>query len=109
MSLLVQKSPPGGVSVRGEKSGRFREFNLQKIFLKTRFDRKYLGSLPGIGSFANPNSSVMVNSNLTLKRMLFSFVFLLYLRLKLVETGRKYLSMMPDSQKEKYFFHLCLR
>ena len=26
----------------------------------------------------------------------------------LVKNGRKYLSLMPDSQKEKYCFHLCL-
>ena len=48
---------------RGGKSGRFREFNSQKIFKKTRFDRKYLGKHHGIGSFVNQNSSVMVNSN----------------------------------------------
>ena len=29
---------------RGGKSGRFREFDSQKIFSKTRFDRKYLGN-----------------------------------------------------------------
>ena len=43
------------VSFRGGKSGRFREFNSQKIFSKTRFDRKYLGKHRGIGSFANQN------------------------------------------------------
>ena len=35
----------------------------QKIFSKTRFDRKYLGKHHGIGSFVNQNSIVMVNSN----------------------------------------------
>ena len=45
------------------KSGRFHEFNSQKIFLKIKFDRKYLGKHHGIGSFVNQNSSVMVNSN----------------------------------------------
>ena len=39
--------------------------------------------------------------------MLFSFVFILDLRLKpCPKNGRKYLSLMPDSQKEKYFFPL---
>ena len=51
------------LTARGGKSGRFREFNSQKIFSKTRFDRKYLGKHNGIGSFANQNSSVMVNLN----------------------------------------------
>ena len=64
------------------KSGRFREFNSQKIFSKTSFDRKYLGKYHGIGYFANQNSSKMVNSNNGLKKMAFSFVFLLYLKLK---------------------------
>ena len=67
---------------RGGKSGRFREFNSQKIFSKTRFDRKYLGKYHGIGSFANQNPSKMVHSNIVLKKMAFSSVFLLYLRLK---------------------------
>ena len=44
-----------------KKSDRFREFNSQKIFSKTRFDRKYMGKHHGIGSFANQNSSEMVN------------------------------------------------
>ena len=48
---------------RGRKSGRFREFNSQKTFSKTRLDRKYLGKHHGIGSFANQNSGVMINSN----------------------------------------------
>ena len=26
---------------------------------------------------------------------------------KLVKNGRKYLSLMPNLQKEKYFYHLC--
>ena len=55
----------------GGKSGRFRKFNSQKIFSKTWFDRKY---------FENQNSSRMVKSKL--KKVAFSFVFVLYLRLK---------------------------
>ena len=31
-----------------KKSGRFREFNSQKIFSKTRFDKQYLGKHHGI-------------------------------------------------------------
>ena len=54
---------------RGGKSGRFREFNSQKIFSKTRFDRKYLGKYHGIGSFPNQNSSIMVNSKKVMKKM----------------------------------------
>ena len=49
--------------IRGGKSGRFCEFNSQKIISKTRFGRKYLGKHHGIGSFANENSSAMVDSN----------------------------------------------
>ena len=67
---------------RGGKSGRFREFNSQKIFSKTRFDRKYLGKYHDIRSFANQNSSVMLNSSRQLKKMPFSIVFILSLRLK---------------------------
>ena len=67
---------------RGGKSGRFCEFNSQKIFSKTRFDTKYLGKHHGIWSFANQNSRAMINSTKALKRMQFSFVFILYLRLK---------------------------
>ena len=67
---------------RGGKSGRFREFNSQKIFSKTRFDRKYLGKYHDIRSFANKNSSVMLNSSRQLKKMPFSIVFILSLRLK---------------------------
>ena len=92
-----------GVVCRGGKSGRFHEYNSQKIFSKTRFDRKYLGKHYRIGSFPNQNSCVMVNSNQALKIMRF---FILYSRLNLVKTCkrcRKYLSLMPDSQKEKYF------
>ena len=63
------------------KSGRFREFNSQKIFSKTRFDRKYLGRHHGIGYFATQNSSVMVNRNQALKRMQYLFVLIMYLRL----------------------------
>ena len=70
------------VEVRGGKSGIFREFNSQKIISKTRFDRKYLVKYHWIGSFANQTSSKMVNSNMVLKKMAFSFVFILYLRLK---------------------------
>ena len=51
------------MTLRGEKSGRFHEFNLQKMVSKTRFNRKYLGKHHGIGSSDNENSSVMVNSN----------------------------------------------
>ena len=51
------------VGNKGGKSGRFHEFNLQKIFWKTWFDRKYLGKHHEIGSFANQNSNVIVNSN----------------------------------------------
>ena len=51
------------VHPRGGKGGRFREFNSQKIFSKTRFNRKYLGKHHGIGPFANQNPSVMKNSN----------------------------------------------
>ena len=51
------------VLARGGKSGRFHEFKSQKIFSKTRFDKKYLGKHHGIESFANQKSSVMVNSN----------------------------------------------
>ena len=67
---------------RGGKSGRFREFNSQKIFSKTRFDRKYLGKYHDIRSFANKNSSVMLNSSRQLKKMPFSIVFILSLWLK---------------------------
>ena len=67
---------------RGGKSGRFREFNSQKISLKIRFDRKYLGKCHDIGSFSNQNSNIMVNSSRKLKKMPFSFVFILSLRLK---------------------------
>ena len=62
MSLQVEKVQKGGKArSRGGKSGRFREFNSQKIFSKTRFDRKCLGKHHRIESFANQNSSVMVN------------------------------------------------
>ena len=73
----VLTTPP-----RGGKSGRFREFNSQKIFSKTRFDRKYLGKYHDIRSFANKNSSVMLNLSRQLKKMPFSIVFILSLRLK---------------------------
>ena len=68
--------------VRGGKSGRFREFNSQKIFPKTSFDRKYLGKYHGIGSFAIQNSGKMVNSNKVWNKMAFLFIFILYLRVK---------------------------
>ena len=66
---------------RGGKSGRFREFNSQKIFSKTMFDRKYLGKCHVKGFIANQNSSIMINSKKALKKMPFSFGFILYLRL----------------------------
>ena len=83
---------------RGGKSGRFREFNSQKIFSKNRFDRKYLGKYHDIRSFANKNSSVMLNSSRQLKKMPFSIVFILSLRLKPCKNW----PLIPDLQKEKY-------
>ena len=62
LAIKIEKWP-SVVNRSGVKSGRFRKFNSQKIFSKNRFDRKYLGKHHGIGSFANQNSSVMVNSN----------------------------------------------
>jgi len=44
------------VKIRGGESGRFCELNSQKIFSKTKFRRKYLGKLFGLGTFANQNS-----------------------------------------------------
>ena len=64
--------------VRGGKSGRFREFNSQKIFSKTRFDRKYLRKYHRIASFANHNSRIMLFSNKISKKKAFLFVFILY-------------------------------
>ena len=61
-----------------EKSGRFREFNSEKIFSKTRFDRKYLRKYHRIASFANHNSRIMLYSNKVSKKMAFLFVFILY-------------------------------
>ena len=43
------------------KSGIFREFNSQKIFLKTRFDRKYLGKHHGAD--APKNTYVLYGSS----------------------------------------------
>ena len=53
-----------------------------------------MGKYHRIGSFANQNSIKMVNSNKVLKKMAFSFVFILNIRLK---------PLIPGSQKEKYF------
>ena len=92
---------------RGGKSGRFRELKSQKIFSKTRFDRKYLGKHHGIGSFANQDSSVMANSNFRSieENAIFIYVYTLFKAKtcsKLVKNDRKYLSLMPDWQK--FFF-----
>ena len=46
--LMVQRG-------RGGESGRFLEFNSQKIFSQTSFDGKYLGRYHGIASYANQN------------------------------------------------------
>ena len=91
---------------RDGRSGRFREFNSQKISSKTRFDRKFLGKHHGIGSFAKCKGKFKLRIEDNTIFICVYIVFKAKSLSKLVKNGRKYLSLTPGTQKEKYFFHL---